>query len=317
LRQEFLPITTQPLTAVDVVGLGQCALDFLGRVPAYPEVDSKAELSELLVQGGGPVATALVTLARLGVPAAFLGRVGDDDFGIRIRKGLEQEGVDCRGLLTDPGAVSQLAFIAVEETTGRRNIFWSRGSVRPLSPADIDIDLIRNSRILHLDGLQAEASLCAARIAREAGVTTVLDGGTFREGTAELLPFIDHLVVSERFARQISDDSNPQGALQRLLDQGAQAATVTLGERGSHTLTLQGKEFHQPAFAVRAVDTTGCGDVFHGGYVFGLLLDWSLPQTLRFAAACAALKVRALGGRTGIPRLEEVEGFLKEKGREF
>jgi sulfofructose kinase len=297
----------------EVIGLGQCALDLLGRVPAYPEVDQKTELSDFQVQGGGPVATALVTLARLGVPTAFLGRVGDDDFGTRIRQGLVEEGVDCRGLLTEPGAASQFAFIAVEATTGRRNIFWTRGSARPLSPADIDADLIRNCRILHLDGLQAEVSIAAACIAREHGVITVLDGGTFREGSPELIPLIDHLVVSERFARQISGGGDPQGILERLLSHGAKAATVTLGEKGSRTLTIRGEEFEQPAFAVKAVDTTGCGDVFHGGYIFGLLQGWPLPRTLRFAAACAALKAMALGGRTGIPRVEEVEMFLWEQ----
>ena len=294
-----------------VVGLGQCAFDVLGRVSEYPPADAKAELSETLLQGGGPVATALVTLARLGFDTAFLGRVGDDHFGSRIREGLLAEGVDCRGLLTDPGGSSQFAFITVEERSGRRNIFWSRGSARPLSPAEIDPAVIKSSRVLHLDGLQHEASLAAARIAREAGVATVLDGGTCREGTGELLPLIDHLVVSEKFACQIAPGKELRFALEKLLAFGARAVTVTIGEKGCYTLSSEGEEFHQPAFPVMAVDTTGCGDVFHGGYIYGLLQEWDLRPTVRFAAACAALKTRALGGRTAIPTLAEVEGFLE------
>ena len=102
-------------------------------------------------------------------------------------------------------------------------------------------------------------------------MTTVLDGGTWREGTRELLPLIDHLVVSERFARQVTGGGPAPGALDRLLDYGARAVTVTLGAGGSISRDHRGATFRQPAFAVPAVDTTGCGDVFHGGYLFGLL----------------------------------------------
>ena len=141
-------------------------------------------------------------------------------------------------------------------------------------------------------------------------MTTVLDGGTLRERTAELLPLIDHLVVSERFARQLAT-GDPAAALERLLGFGARAVTVTLGEQGSHTRIRGGEQFHQPAFPAAAVDTTGCGDVFHGGYLYGLLQGWEIRRTVRFAAACAALKTRALGGRTAIPSLAEVDSFLE------
>jgi ribokinase len=296
-----------------VVGIGQCSLDLLGRVDRYPPVDQKTELEEVLIQGGGPVATALVVLSRLGVPTAFFGRVGDDEHGRRIRLGLADEGVDCRGLRTDPGATSQFAFIAVEKGSGQRNIFWTRGSARPLAAEEIDREAIAASRVLHLDGLQLEAALTAAQIARHRGLITVLDGGTLRPGTEKLLSWIDHPVVSERFARQLCP-SDPCRALERLLEYGATAATLTCGARGSHTLTRCGERFSVPAFAVAAVDTTGCGDVFHGGYIYGLLQDWPLRRVTAFAAACAALKTRALGGRTAIPTLAEVESLLAEQG---
>jgi sulfofructose kinase len=295
----------------DVVGLGQCSLDFLGTVSDYPEVDQKAELGDFLVQGGGPVATALVTLSRLGVSAAFAGRVGGDDFGGKIREGLIAEGVDCSALAIDPDGSSQIAFIVVEPRRASRNIFWTRGSARPLLEGEIPRHLIASARVLHLDGLQREASLAAARFARERGVVTVLDGGSWREGTAELLPYIDHLVVSEKFARHISHE--PPQALESLLRFGGRAATVTMGEKGSFTLSAGG-EFFQGAFPITAVDTTGCGDVFHGGYIFGLLRGWSLQRTVAFAAACAALKTRSVGGRTAIPNLKEAEAFLAGAG---
>lgn len=294
-----------------VVGLGQCSLDILASLEQYPSVDSKCDLDNVLIQGGGPVATALVTLARLAVPSVFLGCVGDDDFGRRIVSGLEAEGVDCRHLQVDSGASSQFSFVAVEREGGRRTIFCHRGSCRPLVTEDLPTERIGSSRLLHLDGTHLSAALAAARLARENGVITVLDGGSWRPGIEKLLPLIDHLVVSARFARHLLPGKPVQEALPLLMATGCQAATVTDGDCGSHTQSRDGESFYQPAFAVKSVDSTGCGDVFHGGYLFGLLQNWSLRRTVRFSAACAAIKSTALGGRTAIPTLLEVEDFLR------
>jgi ribokinase len=292
-----------------VVGVGQCAYDILGAVDSYPQLDQKAELSAVTLQGGGPVATALVTLSRLGIPTAICSRIGGDQFGERIRAGLLDADVDCAALFVDTGGTSQLAFIAVD-ADGKRTIFWHRGTAKPLSGQEINPDFIRSASVLHLDGLHGEAAIAAAKLARQHQVTTVLDGGTVREQTLELLPLIDHPVVSEKFARQLCADASYETVLDRLLEFGAVAATVTCGERGSWTRERGGPVFHQPAFRVKVVDTTGCGDVFHGGYIYGLLQQLSIRETVRFAAACAALKAQAAGGRTGIPKLNDVLRFL-------
>ncbi len=299
-----------PTAPVAVVGVGQCSLDWLGTIEQFPGPDEKTELHAPLLQGGGPVATALVTLARLGVPTALAGRVGGDDFGRRIRGELEAEGVDTRALLVDPAGTSQFACIAVHPAQGTRNIFWNRGSAAPLTAAEIPLDLFAQARFLLLDGLQQEAALAAATLARRQGVTTVLDGGTLRPGWQQLLPLIDHLVVSERFARQFAPGLPLPLVIERLSAWGARTVTITLGARGSLGQAAGGPLLHCPAFAVEVVDTTGCGDVFHGGYVYGLLQGWALPEILRFASASAALKTRALGGRTAIPRLSELLDWL-------
>ena len=293
-----------------VVGLGQCSLDIIGQVDSYPALDEKTELTSLLVQGRGPVATALVTLSRLGVPAAIIGAVGDDDFGRKIRDGLVQEEVDCTHLSQSAQSASQVAFITVDNN-GHRNIFWHRGTALPLIPESLPSLLADSVRVLHLDGLHLDSAITAAKLARQRNVTTVLDAGTLRTGVEELLTFIDHLVVSEKFARQHLGSDDPKAAIVSLLSYGAKAVTVTLGCSGSLSMSAEGQYFHQPAFAIDAVDTTGCGDVVHGGYIYGLLQDWTLTTTVRFAAACAALKARALGGRTAIPKLHEVESFLR------
>ena len=300
------------LRTPQVVGLGQCCLDILGQTSSYPELDQKAELSSLLVQGGGPVATALVTLARLGVPVAMVGAVGDDEFGRQIRNGLVNEKVDCTYLVESSRATSQVAFISVD-AEGHRNIFWHRGTACFTVPETFHGVLSDSVRILHLDGLHLEQAIVAAEMARSLNVVTVLDAGSLRPGMEKLLPLVDHLVASEKFARQACHYNDTESALKQLAEYGAEAITITLGKAGSLSLNIAGQMFRQPAFEINAVDTTGCGDVFHGGYLFGLLQGWPLPRTVRFAAACAALKTRALGGRTAIPALPEVESFLRHQ----
>ena len=300
-----------PNSLPHVVGLGQCSWDILGHIEQFPAVDAKTELLDVVEQGGGPVATALVALARLGCHATMLGTIGNDPYGESITQGLEAESVDCKLLQKDPRGKSQCAFIAVEADTGRRNIFWTRGEKRPFVLGAEEKATISHADFLHLDGLDEAASYQAATCARERGVPTMLDGGTCRDGTMRLLPLIDHLVVSEKFARQFCDGDNPEAALEQLSSFGASSVTVTCGADGSWTRGGNGTTFFQPAFSVKAIDTTGCGDVFHGGYLFGLLHNWSLKKTVRFSAACAALKTRAMGGRTAIPVIGEVEDFLK------
>ena len=297
---------------IDVIGMGQCSLDILGRLNSYPKLDQKAELSSLLLQGGGPVATALVTLARLGVSVAMVGAVGDDNFGQQIEDGLIAEGVDCTFLTKEPDCDSQTAFIVVDGE-GHRNIFWHRGSAVPDVSDLYETLLSRAVKVLHLDGLHLMPAITAAKIARSLDVVTILDAGTMRPGLERLLPLIDHLVVSENFARQISGRDDPVTTLRFLAGHGAAGVTITCGKSGSVSIDNTGSVFYQQAFAVDVVDTTGCGDVFHGGYIYGLLQGWEMRQTVRFAAACAALKTCALGGRTAIPDLPAVEAFLQTR----
>ncbi len=295
-----------------VTGLGQCSLDYLALVDEYPAADSKKEVLQWHEQGGGPVATALVALSRLGVGCRFHGVVGDDDAGAKIRRSLADEGVDVSGLITRKKAASQIAFIAVEGGTGRRTIFWKRPSGEALRPEELAEDFLLGSHFLLLDGLMKEASLFAAGRAKDLGIPVMLDAGRMRPGMTETARLSDYLVASEEFARESgwnTDCALLSAERERL---GVRVLTVTRGERGSVT-AYDGGCFETPAFPVDAVDTTGAGDVFHGGYIYGLLHGWPFERTVRFASAVAALKCRRIGGRPGIPGLEEIEAFLRER----
>jgi len=299
------------MSRFDVVGLGQCCIDFLGQITAYPIVDTKCEMKSLLSQGGGPVGTAMVAASRLGLKAALIGKVGDDTHGRDILNGLTVEGVDISGLVVAPDKTSQVAFVAVERGSGSRTVFWTRGTAHPLDVSEVPRELIEDGRLLHLDGLHAAASLRAAHIARAAGIPVMLDAGTFREPVRDLLPLVDYLAVSIDFARGWLGRDDVSAALDSLSQWGARLTCVTRGARGCVARTAEGT-LDIPAFEVEVVDTTGCGDAFHGGLIYGVLQDWPARRALTFASAVAAMKCRGLGGRSALPHLREVEHFMAQ-----
>lgn len=296
-----------------ITGIGQCCWDELGRVARFPAVDSKCEVTEWEEQAGGPVATALVTVARLGLQCRFAGVVGDDLYGEKIRAALSAEGVDTSGLVVRAGASSQRAFIAVGQACGSRTIFWRRAGGLPLEADEVPPAFFTDSRFLLLDGLMSEVSLHAAREARAHGIPVMLDAGRVRQGMMELARLCDYVVAAEQFALDLGWDGSHEGVKRIASAIGVPVFTVTSGARGSHTWDGT-KVWHVPAFTVDVVDTTGAGDVFHGGYLFGLLQGWPLQRVVTFAAAAAALKCGALGAQAGIPRRDTVERFLCQRG---
>jgi sulfofructose kinase len=300
------------LAHIEVVGLGQACVDYLGRIPAYPREDGKVELMDLHTQCGGPASTALVTLSRFGIRTSFLGSISDDQFGIEIRKGLEKEKVDTTFLKVTPGFTSQFAFIAVTKEHGARTIFWNRGSVPHLTSDDVALRPFANARICHTDGLMLEASIEAAKQAKDMGMTIVMDAGTLRKGYRALVSLVDVLIMSQGFGEAlVGVDEPPEKALRTLAQWGPGEVIITLGAKGSMGWH-DGNITFQNAFPVNVMDTTGAGDVYHGAYIYGLLQGWGMPERMRFASATSALKCTEIGARKGIPTLERVKAFIKK-----
>lgn len=298
-------MTNRPDEA-EVIGLGQACVDFLCLTPLYPAENQKVELIGMEKQCGGPASTALVTLSRLGIKTSFLGSVSDDSFGKDIIADLGKENVDTTYLKVTPGFASQFAFISVTKGTGDRTIFWCPSTSPFLAPHDIDLSRFSNAKILHLDGLMLEAGIEAARQARKQGLRVVLDAGTMREKTKDLLSLIDTLITSENFAIPVAGvESSPEDRLRVLREYCPGDIIITLGAKGS--IGLSGKTLiHQEPFPVNTIDSTGAGDVYHGAYIYGMLNNWSMEKSMGFASAAAALKCRKLGGRKGIPSLFQV-----------
>jgi ribokinase len=294
------------------VTFGYSAIDYLGVVPHFPRENLKLEMESFEIQGGGPAATAAVTLHRLGLTTAYAGIVADDDLGKRMLELLVKEGVDTSSVIVEPGARSQFAFIMVDRETGKRTILWTRGTLPFIRPDQVEEDLIKSSKALLVDTLEPAAAAHAAEIARDSGIPVVIDAGTLREGVEEILPFCDYIVASETFAGQISGNGPVEDALRAIDSFGPAGSVVTLGERGCAGLE-RNKLFREPGLEVEVVDTTGAGDVFHGAFLFGVLQNWPLREICIFSNAVAALKCTEPGGRAGIPDLNTTLEFLKDR----
>ena len=294
----------------DAVALGLNAVDHLIVVPRFPEFNSKIPFLSHTLAPGGQSATAMVTLARLGMRARYIGKVGSDDLGRFQINSLLSEGVESSGVRVVDSAESQTAFIIIDQTTGERTILWHRDERLTIAPDEVDFEMVTSGRVLLLDGHDVAASIRAAEHARRAGIPTVLDIDNFYDGAEELLPLIDFNICSSDFPKRATGETDLKLALKKLHEQsGTCFVTSTVGKYGVLAY-FQGQYIHSPAFEVVCRDATGAGDAFHGGFIYGLLNGLSVEETLRFANAVAALKCRAVGARTALPTLEEVSRFL-------
>jgi sugar/nucleoside kinase (ribokinase family) len=310
MRDDFepRPPTGKPF---DAVGFGLNAVDHLITVPHYPAFNTKVQLREYVVRPGGQVATAMVALARLGCRTRYIGKVGDDEFGRLQLRSLAEAGVEHSQVKVVPGATSQLAFILIDEPSGERTIIWGRDPRLIMRPEELEREAITSGRVLHLDGHDVAAAIQAARWAREAGIPVVIDLDNFYPGVEELLPLVDYLITSAEFPKRFLGIAEPEEALRALKRRYQNPfVAITLGDQGAIAY-CHGVFIHSPAFRVPCRDTTGAGDAFRGGFIYGLLNGLSVTETLRFANAVAGLNCRGVGARGGLPTLAEVQELLR------
>jgi sulfofructose kinase len=277
-------------------------MDTICVVPAFPQANTKTHIREVRVEPGGQVATALAVCTRLGLRARYIGSVGTDQLGQAQLASLRSENLELH-VREVTGASTQVAVIVIEEGVGERTILWRRDP-RLTFPVDaLQKDLILSGRILHLDGCDSAAALQAARWAHDAGIPVVIDiDELYDESTHDLLRLVDYLIASSDFAK------DPRELAERY---GCPVVGVTDGSEGAVFLDRTRRLIRVPGFRVPVIDTTGAGDVFHGGFIYGLLQNWGLEDTVRFANAVAAMKCLQIGARKGIPQLSEVQEFLK------
>lgn len=293
----------------DVVGMGLNAVDHLCVVPQYPQFNTKVKMIEYSLQGGGQVATAIVTCARLGLKVKYIGKVGDDELGKFSIESMAKEGIDISDIMIEKDAKSQFAFILIDQRSGERTIIWNRDERLTIHPQELTKESICSGKVLLLDTHEIESSTQAAIWAKKEGIPVVLDAEKVMMGTDKLLGLIDILIADSSFPEAMTGSKDIMKALRKLQSLGPPFVCVTLGIEGSISI-YEGKIFKSQALNVKCKDTTGAGDVFHGAFIYGMLQNWEIEQILKFSHTAASLKCRYLGGRSGIPKLSEIMNFL-------
>lgn len=298
--------------SVDVVGVGINATDTIIRLPRFPVLDSKVELISSEVMPGGQVASAMVACQRWGLKARYAGKIGDDAAGRLQIEEMKCAGVDARWVIA-PGCASQIAYILVEETSGERTVLWKRDTAIALRPEDLKREWILGARALLVDGHDTDAAALAARWAREERIPVVGDFDNRYPGVEALLHDVDFPVTSHDFPERMTGNKNLLKALPQLFNTFKfHLMAATIGRLG--VLAWDGRRFVLcPGFQVKAIDTTGAGDIFHGAFLFGLLREWAIEEILEFSCAAAALNCEAMGARGGIATLDQIED-LRRRG---
>jgi len=297
----------------DVVGVGASCVDQVCRLPVFPEAGgalAKVRMQEQTRTCGGQIATALATCASLGLRAAYLGAIGDDEDGRRIRGELSARGIEL-GHVEISAAPTATATILLD-STGDRIVLWHRDPALRYPPDRLPAAVIAASRVLHVDDVDVPAALEAARIARAQGIPVTCDIDHVTPGTRELLQLVSHPVFAESVPAQLTGEAEPERALRALRRVHAGRLVVTVGERGA--IALEGDSLlASPGFPVTVVDSTGAGDVFRGAYIYGIVKGWSLDRQLWFANAAAAVSCTKPGAMGGVPTLAEVEDLLARR----
>lgn len=296
----------------DVLGIGCNSVDYVYRLPASPRADSvnaKLRISSHQSTCGGQMATAMAACAALGLHAGYLGCVGNDHNGRAVTSELAFRGVDVSPVMTRECA-NRFAVITVDDSTGERIVLWDRDDRLNLSTQDIDPKLVAAARIVHVDDEDQHGAIAAARAASEAGVIVTSDIDRVTGLTMQLIEAVSIPIFAQHVLPQMTGQSDPERGLRAI--RGAhpdKPLCVTLGAAGAMMLD-RNQLIHSPGFEVQAFDTTGAGDVFRAGLIYGLLNDYEPREMLRFANGAAALSCTRGGAMTGVPTLEDVRFFL-------
>jgi sulfofructose kinase len=304
--------------SIDILGLGVVAVDDLLFIPSYPQADTKVQISRRERHCGGLTATALVAASRLGCRCSYAGVLGSDDLSEFAINKLSQEGIDFSHLIRRVQASPIFSTIIVDETHKSRNIFFDVSTFVGADDELPDAAVIREAKVLFVDHLSPKGMLRAARIARAAGIPVVADFEASESPYfTELINLVDHLIVSHNFATTLTRETDPLEATKKLWTRDRKVVVTTSGADGCWYVSDShpSSPIHQPAFPVKVVDTTGCGDVFHGAYAAGLVRNMELQERIQVASAAAALKAAHAGGQNGIPTIRTVERFLKGESR--
>jgi sulfofructose kinase len=295
----------------DVIGVGANSVDFVNLLPGYPQPFgsfAKMQIRERRVLCGGQTATAMSTCASLGLRSKYVGVSGTDENGRRIRQELARRNVDVTDLIIRD-AENQFAVILVDETSGERIVLWDRDDRLRLRERELPAEAFASARVIHVDDVDEDAAIRAALLGREYGAFVTSDIDRITPRTGELVNAVTHAMFAQHVPAQLTGVNDLEQALRQIRKTHDGVLCVTLGDQGA--VALDGDTlYREPAFVVHAVDTTGAGDVFRGGFIYALVHGQPIQQALRTANAAAAVSCTRLGALNGVPAMDEIQALM-------
>lgn len=288
-----------------ILCVGHSAYDITYLLPHFPLENKKYRAKDRTTVSGGPAGNAAYLLGKYGESVSYITTLGNDFYGKKILEDLNEVGVDTKNTIVSKDRVTPCSIIIANEENGSRTIINYR---EEKAANDFQMDYEQSPEIILYDGHELEIALKVHEEFPKA--ISVLDAGSYKEGTLTIGKFVDYFVCSEDFAKdycgiETIEEEDFKYVLNRLGELNPNTIIITLGERGS--ILKKGKEILKfKAFRSKAVDTTGAGDIFHGAFVYGLSHNFPIEKNIEFASACASLSVEKLGGRNSIPNLDEI-----------
>jgi sugar/nucleoside kinase (ribokinase family) len=301
-----------PRPEFDIFGLGTIAVDDCLYVDSYPPPDHKVRINREGRNVGGQIATALAAASRLGAHCTYASVLGEDELSVAAFEALISAGVDCRFVQRSPGAGPIHSVIILDEKAGTRNIFYDVSRTAPVPVSQISTQTIANTRVLLTDQFGPDTAIHAAHLARETGASVVMDLEWLDAPRLdEMMSLADHLLVPRDFAVACTRSFTPAQAAEELHRRSQRACTaVTCGREGCYYLHASAPVQHLPAPQVECLETTGCGDVFHGAYAAALASGREILDCLRFASAAAAVFATRPSGWQHLPSADDVNHLM-------
>jgi len=309
----------------DVTCLGILVADVVGKpIDSYPDRGKLMLVDRMELHTGGCAANTGISLAKIGIDTAVIGKVGDDGFGDFMILALERNGIDCAGVARDNEAATSATMVMVHGD-GERTFIHYIGANATLTEADVNFDVIAKSKIVHVAGtflmpaFDGEPTARVLKKAKEMGKITSIDTcwdsrGNWMKLLEPCLPYVDYALPSIEEARMCTGKHEPEDVAKVLMDKGVKTVALKMGDQGCYIKSAD-TELRIPIYCVDAIDALGAGDAFAAGFLAGVANGWDLERTGKFANATGAFCVTALGATTGVKEQSLIEAFIADRER--
>ncbi|MBR5307479.1 MAG: carbohydrate kinase family protein [Clostridia bacterium] len=302
---------------IRVVGIGACVMDTLITVPSFPTEDTKMRAESTKLAGGGPTATGIVAVSKLGISSGFIGVLSKDSAGDFLRSDFEKYGVDTGNIDIIDGYRAFTSCIWLSKESTSRTCVFDKGNLPALTLDEAKKKAIAEADILMVDGNELSAAIEAAKYAKEHGTKVLYDAGGLYPGIEGLLPYVDILIPSKEYALGHTKCENVEEAAKKLFEMyNPEVVVITMGKDGG--ILYDGERITSyPIYPAEVVDSNGAGDVFHGAFAAGLCYGFDFLKCCHFSSAVSAMKCMSVGARESVPSYEAVKEYLKNNGFEI